>query len=85
MIINFDQRYISGINHVLEFLNGVMPHVMDKRHFIGFFLLKYVCVSGEREVLLFIGFCFILFKNIPIPFDTTWFKNISVALKWQYN
>lgn len=50
MIINFDQRYISGINHVLEFLNGVMPHVMDKRHFIGGVLLKYVCVSGEREV-----------------------------------
>lgn len=85
MIINFDQRYISGINHVLEFLNGVMPRVMDKRHFIGFFLLEYVCISGEREVLLFIGFYFFLFKNIPIPFDTTWFKNISVALKWQYN
>lgn len=85
MIINFDQRYISGINHVLEFLNGVMPRVMDKRHFIGFFLLKYACVSGEREVLLFIGFYFFLFKNIPIPFDTTWFKNISVALKWQCN
>lgn len=85
MIINFDQRYISGINHVLEFLNGVMPRVLDKRHFIGGFLLKYVCVSGERGVLLFIGFYFFLFKNIPIPFDTTWFKNISVALKWQYN
>lgn len=85
MIINFDQRYISGINHVLEFLNGVRPRVMDKKHFIGFFLLEYVCVSGEREVLLFIGFYFFLFKNIPIPFDTTWFKNISVALKWQCN
>lgn len=85
MIINFDQRYISGINHVLEFLNGVRPRVMDKKHFIGFFLLEYVCVSGEREVLLFTGFYFFLFKNIPIPFYTTWFKNISVALKWQYN
>lgn len=65
MIINFDQHYISGINHVLEFLNGMMPRVMDKRHFSGvFFLLKYVCVSGEREVLLFLVFFISSFLKI---------------------
>lgn len=71
MIINFDQRYISGINHVLEFLNGVMPRVMDKRHFIGCFFYLNMCVSRERGefycLLVFISSFLKIFRFRLIP------------------